>query len=213
MKFNGARQAVNLSALDQLCLDYMHEEGLVEGGDEHIYAAKKTRRKDVLEIKEFLLGYKVQEALDAVNRLDTSILEDPRLLFKLQRQRFVEHLRCAGDGDETIMKAIGTHNRSFHVLNALPLGFAELARNDLAPRALDTYPEAYSEFQKTMLLLLSVGDDTEEGPNLLAEELASGAREELAATLVTALRQSKEAYDPELSLLLRYIPEIAVLPP
>eukprot|EP00959_Pyramimonas_sp_CCMP1952_P164844 3445553-Pyramimonas_sp.AAC.1 len=89
----------------------------------------------------------------------------------------------------------------------------QLARNDLAPRALDTYPEAYSEFQKTMLLLLSVGDDTEEGPNLLAEELASGAREELAATLVTALRQSKEAYDPELSLLLRYIPEIAVLPP
>lgn len=91
-----------------------------------------------------------------------------------------------------------------------------MARQDLAPRALDAYPEAYSEFQKTMLLLLSVGNkhksDEEAGPDLLAEELASGAREELAATLVTTLRQRMEAYDPDLSLLLRYLPSLAVHP-
>ena len=46
-----------------------------QGGDEQSYDAKKTRRREVSAVESLLTGNKVQEALDAVNKLDSTILQ------------------------------------------------------------------------------------------------------------------------------------------
>ena len=87
------------------------------------------------------------------------------------------------------------------------------AREQLAPAALDAYPEAYAEFQNAMLLLLrhpagaAASDKEEEDIEVFGETEASldAARDELTATLAATLRQQCGAYDPALSLLLRYL--------
>lgn len=40
-----------------------------------VHDSKKARRKEVLEIEGLLLGGKVPEALDTVNRVDSTILQ------------------------------------------------------------------------------------------------------------------------------------------
>ena len=60
-----------------------------------------------------------------------AVLEDKRLLFKLKKQHFLE-LALAADGTEDLELAL------------------RYCREDLAPLALEAYPEAYDEFKSAM---------------------------------------------------------------
>ncbi|KAK3278128.1 hypothetical protein CYMTET_13904 [Cymbomonas tetramitiformis] len=172
----------NESTLDTLALDYVQQEQLVQGNDG--CKSTKTVRDECCKVKNLVLKGQIQHAMEASNSVNSAILEDPRLYFRLQRQRFIELLRAAGDDDDALMRAV------------------ECARKDLAPCALDAYPEAYSEFQRSMLLLLYSKDKTD---SPVSGEWSEGARYELGAMFALTLRQAMGAYDPQLSLLLRYL--------
>ena len=64
------------------------------------------------------------------------VLEDKRILFKLYKQQFVELAQSAATTDDTQ-----------HALN--------WCRENLAPVALEAYPEAYDEFKHAMLSVVS----------------------------------------------------------
>ncbi|KAG8043239.1 hypothetical protein GUJ93_ZPchr0113g33323 [Zizania palustris] len=109
-------------------------------------------------------------------------LLDYRLLFHLHKQRFVELVRR---GTETDREA---------ALDCL--------RTALAPCALDAYPEAYEEFKHILLVLIYDKDD-QSSP--VANEWSIKKRFELAGLLSSILRARLQAYDPILSMALRYL--------
>lgn len=75
-------------------------------------------------------------------------------------------------------------------------------RTALAPCALDAYPEAYEEFKHIMLVLIY---DKEDQSSPVVNEWSIKRRFELAGLLSSILRAHLEAYDPVLSLTLRYL--------
>lgn len=75
-------------------------------------------------------------------------------------------------------------------------------RGDLAPCALDAYPEAYEEF-KHVLLALIFRENDETSP--VASEWSERQRFDLAGLLSSILRAFLHAYDPLFSMTLRYL--------
>lgn len=75
-------------------------------------------------------------------------------------------------------------------------------RTALAPCALDAYPEAYEEFKHILLVLIYDKDD-ESSP--VTNEWSIKRRFELAGLLSSILRAQLQAYDPILSMTLRYL--------
>lgn len=78
-------------------------------------------------------------------------------------------------------------------------------RTALAPCALDAYPEAYEEFKHILLVLIYDKDD-QSSP--VANEWSINRRFELAGLLSSILRAHLQAYDPILSMTLRYLMSI-----
>ncbi|KAL5231136.1 hypothetical protein ABZP36_029912 [Zizania latifolia] len=127
----------------------------------------------------------VDAALALLRAHTPAALLDHRLLFHLYKQRFVELVRR---GTETDMEA---------ALDCL--------RTALAPCALDAYPEAYEEFKHILLVLIYDKDD-QSSP--VANEWSIKKRFELAGLLSSILRAHLQAYDPILSMTLRYLMSI-----
>jgi hypothetical protein len=75
-------------------------------------------------------------------------------------------------------------------------------RTALAPCALDAYPEAYEEFKHIMLVLIYDKDDQ---LSPVVNEWSIKRRFELAGLLSSILRAHLQAYDPILSMILRYL--------
>ncbi|XP_066385990.1 uncharacterized protein [Miscanthus floridulus] len=124
----------------------------------------------------------VDAALALLRAHAPAALADHRLLFYLHKQRFVELVRRGTEADRDA------------ALDCL--------RTALAPCALDAYPEAYEEFKHIMLVLIYDKDD-QSSP--VFNEWSIKKRFELAGLLSSILRAHLEAYDPILSLTLRYL--------
>uniref|UniRef100_A0A452YGH7 CTLH domain-containing protein n=2 Tax=Aegilops tauschii subsp. strangulata TaxID=200361 RepID=A0A452YGH7_AEGTS len=106
----------------------------------------------------------------------------PPPLSPLHKQRFVELVRRGTEVDREA------------ALDCL--------RTALAPCALDAYPEAYEEF-KHILLVLIYDQDDQSSP--VVNEWSIKRRFELAGLLSSILRAHLQAYDPILSMSLRYL--------
>uniref|UniRef100_A0A0D9XJ75 CTLH domain-containing protein n=2 Tax=Leersia perrieri TaxID=77586 RepID=A0A0D9XJ75_9ORYZ len=124
----------------------------------------------------------VDAALALLRAHAPGALLDHRLLFHLHKQRFVELVRRGTEADREA------------ALDCL--------RTALAPCALDAYPEAYEEFKHILLVLIYDKDD-QSSP--VANEWSIKKRYELAGLLSSILRAHLQAYDPILSMTLRYL--------
>uniref|UniRef100_A0A0E0IRJ8 CTLH domain-containing protein n=2 Tax=Oryza nivara TaxID=4536 RepID=A0A0E0IRJ8_ORYNI len=124
----------------------------------------------------------VDAALALLRAHAPAALLDHRLLFHLHKQRFVELVRRGTEADREA------------ALDCL--------RTALAPCALDAYPEAYEEFKHILLVLIYDKDD-QSSP--VANEWSIKKRFELAGLLSSILRAHLQAYDPILSMTLRYL--------
>lgn len=110
------------------------------------------------------------------------VLDDHRILFRLQKQKFIELLRR------------GTEKDRDAAIQCLRLA--------LAPCALDAYPEAYEEFKHVLLALIF---DKEDQSSPVANEWSERRRFDLAGLLSSILRIQLQAYDPIFLLTLRYL--------
>lgn len=110
------------------------------------------------------------------------MLDDHRILFRLQKQKFIELLRkgTAEDRDAAI----------------------ECLRTSLAPCALDAYPEAYEEFKHVLLAFIYDKDD-QSSP--VADEWSEKKRFDIAGLMSSVLRAHLQVYDPLFSMTLRYL--------
>ncbi|KXZ44620.1 hypothetical protein GPECTOR_64g114 [Gonium pectorale] len=104
-------------------------------------------------MREALLAGDVDSGLDIMREVCPAALEDVRLVFRAKKQKFVELLRSGGNPEAALA----------------------CARAELAPLALDAYPEAYGEFKRLLLLLLTRHpDQAPGGPGGLAGALLAG---------------------------------------
>lgn len=110
------------------------------------------------------------------------ILHDHRLLFRLQKQKFIELLRK------------GTPEARASAIDCI--------RTALAPCALDAYPEAYEEFKHILLAFIYDKDD-QSSP--VANEWSERRRSDIAGLMSSVLRAHLQAYDPVFSMTLRYL--------
>ncbi|TKV93791.1 hypothetical protein SEVIR_9G252100v4 [Setaria viridis] len=136
----------------------------------------------ILRARRALEAGDVDAALALLRVHAPAALADHRLLFHLHKQRFVELVRRGTEADRDA------------ALDCL--------RTALAPCALDAYPEAYEEFKHIMLVLIYDKDD-QFSP--VVNEWSIKRRFELAGLLSSILRAQLQAYDPILSMTLRYL--------
>ncbi|CAH8354189.1 unnamed protein product [Eruca vesicaria subsp. sativa] len=188
---------VNWEALDALIIDFVSSENLVveEEADANsspspsssssppcISSSSYHARLIIRRIRNSIESGEIQKAIDILRSHAPFVLDDHRILFRLQKQKFIELLRKGRDEDRAA---------AIHCL-----------RTCVAPSALDAYPEAYEEF-KHLLLALIYDKDDQTSP--VANEWAEKRRYEMAGVMSSILRASLQAYDPLFSMTLRYL--------
>ncbi|CAK7337646.1 unnamed protein product [Dovyalis caffra] len=183
---------VNWEALDRLILDFAKSENLMEDSSSTIsspssssprsFSSSYQSRLIIRQIRRFLESGDIDSSLQLLRSHAPFVLDDHRLLFRLQKQKFIELLRRATD--EARNSAI------------------ECTRTALAPCALDAYPEAYEEFKHILLAFIYDKDD-QNSP--VANEWSEKRRFEIAGLLSSVLRAHLQAHDPVFSMTLRYL--------
>ncbi|GLU13580.1 hypothetical protein SLE2022_302070 [Rubroshorea leprosula] len=121
---------VNWEALDALIIDFAKSENLIEdscSSSPSLSSSSYHYRLIIRQIRRSLEAGNVDAAIDLFRTHAPFILDDHRLLFRLQKQKFIELLRrgTAEDRESAI----------------------DCLRTSLAPCALDAYPEADEEFK------------------------------------------------------------------
>ncbi|KAK9284706.1 hypothetical protein L1049_023882 [Liquidambar formosana] len=185
---------VNWEALDTLIIDFANSENLIE--DSPISSSSSSSpspssspasssyhsRLLIRQIRRSLEVGDIDAAIDFLRIHAPFILDDRRLLFRLQKQKFIELLRrdTAEDRDSAI--------------NCL--------RTALAPCALDAYPEAYEEFKHVLLAFIY---DKNDQTSPVAAEWSKKRRLDIAGLMSSVLRAHLHAYDPVFSMSLRYL--------
>ncbi|EYU44384.1 hypothetical protein ABFS82_08G048400 [Erythranthe guttata] len=177
---------VNWEALDALVIDFAKSERLIDGSSPPSSPSPSSSsyrwRLLISQIRRFLESGDIDSAIDLLRTHAPAVLDDHRLLFRLQKQKFIELLRKGTDEDrDSAIKCV---------------------RASLAPCALDAYPEAYEEFKHVLLALIYDKDD-ETSP--VVNEWSEGRRFEIAGFLSSVLRAHLHAYDPIFSMTLRYL--------
>ncbi|ONH96538.1 hypothetical protein PRUPE_7G135500 [Prunus persica] len=190
---------INWEALDALIIDFAKSEKLVEDSSfttsssppssppsssspSSISSSTYHSRLIIRQIRRLLEAGDIDAAIDLLRSHAPFILEDHRLLFRLQKQRFIELLRR------------GTTEDRDCAINCL--------RNALAPCALDAYPEAYEEFKHVLLAFIY---DKEDQTSPVASEWSERRRFDIAGLISTVLRAHLHAYDPVFSMTLIYL--------
>ncbi|XVF61139.1 hypothetical protein PTKIN_Ptkin08bG0105500 [Pterospermum kingtungense] len=177
---------VNWEALDALIIDFAKSENLIEDSSPpsspSLSCSSYHSRLIIRQIRHLLEAGKFDPAIDLLRSHASFVLEDPRLLFRLQKQKFIELLRKGA-----------TEDRGSAI---------DYLRKSLAPCALNAYPEAYEEF-KHVLLAFIYDEDDETSP--VANEWAEKRRYEIAGLLSSVLRAHLHAYNPIFSMTLRYL--------
>ncbi|KAF6176158.1 hypothetical protein GIB67_023449 [Kingdonia uniflora] len=184
---------VNWETLDSLVLNFAKSENLLINQDSSTTTSSSSppsspssssyrSRFLIRQIRRSLEIGQVDTAIDLLREHAPFVLDDHRLLFRLQKQKFIELLRRGTVEDRS--------------------SAMECLRTALAPCAMDAYPEAYEEF-KHVLLALIYGKDDQTSP--VANEWAVIRRFEIAGLLSSVLRAYLSAYDPIFSMTLRYL--------
>ncbi|XP_043713545.1 uncharacterized protein LOC122662056 isoform X1 [Telopea speciosissima] len=180
---------VNWETLDSLVIEFAKSENLLEDLDSSSPSSQSSppsssyrSRLLIHQIRRSLEIGDVDAAIELLRIHAPFILDDHRLLFRLQKQKFIELLRkgTAKDRDSAI----------------------ECLRKALAPCALDAYPEAYEEFKHVLLALIFDKDDQ---TSPVAHEWSERRRIDIAGLLSSFLRANLQAYDPIFSMTLRYL--------
>ncbi|XP_024007453.1 uncharacterized protein LOC18013009 isoform X2 [Eutrema salsugineum] len=188
---------VNWEALDALIIDFVSSENLVVEEDTcanssqsplsspsspSISSSSYHARLIIRRIRNSIESGDIEAAMDIIRSNAPFVLDDHRILFRLQKQKFIELLRK------------GTHEDRVAAINCL--------RTSVAPCALDAYPEAYEEFKHVLLALIY---DKNDQTSPVANEWAEKRRYEMAGLMSSVLRASLQAYDPVFSMTLRYL--------
>lgn len=187
---------MNWEALDSLVLDFAKSEHLVEDSSPPTSPSSSSpspsssssssssyrSRLIIRQIRRCIETGDVDAAIDQLRLHVPAILDDHRILFRLQKQKFIELLRRGTERDRDLA--------------------IECLRVALAPCALDAYPEAYEEFKHVLLALIF---DKEDQTSPVANEWTERRRFDLAGLLCSILRAHLHAYDPIFSMALRYL--------
>ncbi|KAL6993734.1 hypothetical protein U1Q18_011852 [Sarracenia purpurea var. burkii] len=186
---------VNWEALDALVIDFAKSENLIEDSAVSSCSSSPSTsplsspssssyhsRLLIRQIRRSLEVGDIDVALDLLRANAPFVLDDHRLLFRLHKQKFIELLRR------------GTTEDRDSAINCL--------RTALAPCALDAYPEAYEEFKHVLLAFVFDKDDQ---TSPVANEWSERRRVDIAGLISSVLRAHLQAYDPILSMTLRYL--------
>ncbi|XP_057853259.2 uncharacterized protein LOC131063465 isoform X1 [Cryptomeria japonica] len=189
--------SVNWSGFDALAMDYVESERLLLWDSEqaeassssssasHMYSSSNissSTREMIQGVRKMIEAGNIDGVLSILTQQAPFVLEDQHLLFRLQKQKFIELLR-SGD-EEARNMAISC------------------CRTALGPCALNAYPEAYEEFKRIMLAFIYDKDDK---TSPVAEEWSEERRFELAALMTSTLKACLRAYDPCFSQTLKYL--------
>ncbi|XWS29866.1 hypothetical protein CRYUN_Cryun24cG0066900 [Craigia yunnanensis] len=182
---------VNWDALDALIIDFAKSENLIEDSSPpsspsitspSLSSSSYHARLIIRQIRRSSETGNIDAAIDLLQAHAPFVLEDHRLLFRLQKQKFIELLRKGT-----------TEDRGFAI---------DYLRKSLAPCALNAYPEAYEEF-KHVLLAFIYDEDDQTSP--VENEWAEKRRYEIAGLMSSVLRARLHAYNPIFSMTLRYL--------
>ncbi|XP_004232041.3 uncharacterized protein [Solanum lycopersicum] len=189
---------VNWEALDTLIIDFVKSENLIEdsgspstspstslspsSSTSSSSSSSYQSRLLIRQIRRLVEFGDIDAAIDLLRVHAPFVLDDHRLLFCLQKQRFIELLRK------------GTTEDRESAINCL--------RESLAPCALDAYPEAYEEFKHILLALVY---DEEDKNSPVVSEWSPRRRIDIAGLLSSVLRAHLCAYDPLFAMSLRYL--------
>ncbi|CAN6466702.1 unnamed protein product [Victoria cruziana] len=193
---------VNWDALDSLVIDYAESENLLfscpsppppppplsPSPSSSACSSSSSASSSISSYSSRLVIYRIRRAIEvgdidgALSLLQIhapAVLEDHRLLFRLQKQRFIELLRKGSPVErDAAIKCL---------------------RTSLAPCALHAYPEAYEEFKHVLLAFIYDKDDHN---SPVVNEWSEKRRFDLAASLSSVLRDQLQAYDPIFSMTL-----------
>ncbi|KAJ9177234.1 hypothetical protein P3X46_012472 [Hevea brasiliensis] len=187
---------VNWEALDCLVIDFAKSENLIEDSfsspsplssptlspSPSVSSSSYQSRLIIRQIRRCLEAGDIDSAIDLLRTHAPFVLDDHRLLFRLQKQKFIELLRS------------GTEEARDSAI--------ECIRTALAPCALDAYPEAYEEFKHVLLAFIYDKDD-QSSP--VANEWSERRRFDIAGLMSSVLRAHLHAYDPVFSMTLSYL--------
>ncbi|KAJ8567241.1 hypothetical protein K7X08_019449 [Anisodus acutangulus] len=187
---------VNWEALDSLIIDFVKSENLIEdsvspstspspslsSSTSSSSSSSYQSRLLIRQIRRSVECGDMYAAIDLLRLHAPFVLDDHRLLFCLQKQRFIELLRK------------GTAEDRESAINCL--------RESLAPCALDAYPEAYEEFKHILLALVY---DEEDKNSPVVSEWSPRRRIDIAGLVSSVLRAHLCAYDPLFAMSLRYL--------
>ncbi|XP_043804868.1 uncharacterized protein LOC110628491 isoform X3 [Manihot esculenta] len=185
---------MNWEALDDLVIDFAKSENLIEDSfsspsplsspspSSSVSSSSYQSRLIIRQIRRCLEAGDIDSAIDLLRTHAPFVLDDHRLLFRLQKQKFIELLRS------------GTEEARDSAI--------ECIRTALAPCALDAYPEAYEEFKHVLLAFIYDKDD-QSSP--VANEWSERRRFDIAGLMSSVLRAHLHAYDPVFSMTLRYL--------
>ncbi|KAK6923021.1 hypothetical protein RJ641_011325 [Dillenia turbinata] len=220
--------SVNWESLDSLVIDFAKSENLIENShsspsppsspssssSSSSSLSSYHSRLLIRQIRKYTELGDIDSAIDLLRIHAPFILDDHRLLFRLQKQAY-SFLWTAKDRDCAI----------------------ECVRNALAPCALDAYPEAYEEFKHVLLAFIYDKDDhTSPVANecypeyrfhrasflylvllillhrflgfcgsFSCQKWSEMRRFEIAGLMSSVLRAQLHAYDPVFALTLRYL--------
>ncbi|XP_023544365.1 uncharacterized protein LOC111803970 isoform X1 [Cucurbita pepo subsp. pepo] len=185
---------LNWEALDALIIDFARSENLIEDSfsssppsspspsPSSLSSSSYHSRLIIRQIRRSLESGDIDCAIDLLRLHAPFILDDHRLLFRLQKQKFIELLRKGTPEDRVLA--------------------IRCIRTVLAPCALDAYPEAYEEF-KHVLLAFIYDKDNQTSP--VTYEWCESRRFDIAGLMSSVLRAHMQAYDPVFSMTLRYL--------
>ncbi|CAI0554055.1 unnamed protein product [Linum tenue] len=198
---------VNWEALDALVIDFATSENLIEQQPQESLADSPASplsplspssssvsssssssyhsRLIIRQIRRCLAAGDIDAGIELLRAHAPSVLDDHRVLFRLQKQKFIELLRKGTEeGRDAAIACI---------------------RTALAPCALDAYPEAYEEFKHVLLAFIY---DIHDQSSPVANEWSEKKRSEIAGLMTSVLRAHLQAYDPVFAMTLRYLTSI-----
>lgn len=195
------RTPVNWVALDALVLDYAKSERLLLDHDNGAHSPSTSTTsccsssssfnsssssnciRGVIEATRKLIEEgSIDQVFSLLSLHAPAVLDDQHLVFRLQKQRFIELLRSEkGESHDLAINC---------------------CRTALGPCALNAYPEAYEEFRRVLLAFIYDKDDQ---TSPVAEEWSKERRSELAALVASTMKARLRAYDPCFSQTLKYL--------
>ncbi|KAL6553142.1 hypothetical protein OROGR_006984 [Orobanche gracilis] len=156
---------VNWKALDALVVDFAKAERLIDDSSPTPSSSTFKWRLLISQIRRALESGDIDSSIDLLRANAPTLLDDHRLLLRLQKQNLLSYLRKGTDEDrDSAIKCV---------------------RTSLAQCALDAYPEAYEEFKHVFLALI-YGKDDQTSP--VVNEWAESRRFEIAGLLASVLR-------------------------